>query len=300
MQISPSVRVRRLASPAELAALGALEKALLGSTWKLALKPRIQDVIEKDEFDELPDKEFNLYRSGHFDFVVYASSDGRAELAIELDGPSHRYPDQMERDVRKNYLCAEAGLPLLRFGGNALALAEQISLLGSLAERFVTWDREFHRLAPRAHRGRRHDAEAVELLATSLRESRLSANRTLALELHRLGMCAGREFGGHTPEPHFPWVLEPRWPGKRTLHYDGCAEHVVVELPVLVRSRENPSRVVPITGRGQFSSALHVGDDEYWDLPLAWLDPEWMALELALHDALTRVVGWAKGNAVTA
>jgi hypothetical protein len=101
------------------------------------MKPRVQDVLEKQE-DLRPD-EFDLYSSGHFDFVVYGTTDDMPAFALEFDGPSHGEPRQVERDVVKNRLCAAAQLPLLRLGVGALIEIEQVTILEWLLRRFVRW-----------------------------------------------------------------------------------------------------------------------------------------------------------------
>ena len=50
----------------------------------------------------------------HVDFVLCTVGMVRPLLAIELDDPSHRYPDHAARDQFKNDLFAAVGLPLLR------------------------------------------------------------------------------------------------------------------------------------------------------------------------------------------
>ncbi len=290
------MRLKRIATAFETAALNAVERALQGSEWRVALKPRIQDVIDKQD-DDLWDDEFSLYTRGHFDFVVYGGEHSLPAFAIELDGPTHLDPRQIERDVRKNLLCAEAGLPLLRFGGSRLSVQDQIGLLAWLTERFIEWNKQVRRSgasrAPGLRRPRSPDAaKEVDLLASSLREARLPGNLTIARTLHQAGICVGQEIGGHQPERDVPYLLRPAWPGRRRIEYDASAEFMAVDLPVFVRARDNPSRVVQVTGRARFLSAHQVSADEYWDLRLPWLDPEWIALELALHSALINVEKW--------
>lgn len=292
-----TVRLKRMATPFEFAALKAVETALQGSGWQVALKPRVQDVIDKEEDDDLWDDEFSLYTRGHFDLVVYGGEHLLPSFAIELDGPTHQHPRRVERDIRKNLLCAGAGLPLLRLGGSDLSMAEQIGLLTWLTERFIEWQKHVRRRAPPRTHGLRRPrspdaAKEVDLMESSLREARLPANLTIARRLHQAGICVGQEIGGHQPERNVPYLLRPVWPGRRWIEYDASAEFKAVELPVFVRSRDNASRSVQVTGRARFSSALLVGPDECWDLPLPWLDPEWVALELALYSALINVEKW--------
>jgi hypothetical protein len=78
-------------------------------------KPRMADVIEKDEF--LESRIFSYYTHSHFDFLV-ASHDLKPVMTIEYDGPYHSRAEQVDRDKIKNLLCRKAGLPIIRINAN--------------------------------------------------------------------------------------------------------------------------------------------------------------------------------------
>src|SRR5213593_229380 len=80
---------------------------------------RLQDVIKRGwsarAVDEhLPADVFDFWRMSHLDFVVATRDRTEPLFAVEFDGPYHRGPEQVARDILKNRLCKEAGLPLLR------------------------------------------------------------------------------------------------------------------------------------------------------------------------------------------
>jgi hypothetical protein len=64
----------------------------------------------------------DLYRfalQAHFDFLV-TDNDHSPLFAVEFDGPRHRTRDQINRDERKNTLCEQFQLPLLRINARHL------------------------------------------------------------------------------------------------------------------------------------------------------------------------------------
>lgn len=79
----------------------------------------------------------------HLDFVV--CDRGRAMtpvFAVEFDGPSHVSDVQRARDVRKNRLCARAGLPLLRIGDAEIQDHDRRTVLDHMMARTIAWRHE--------------------------------------------------------------------------------------------------------------------------------------------------------------
>lgn len=74
-------------------------------------KPRLSDVLQKDEY--LSEREFEFYTRSHCDFLVTDHS-YRPHMIIEYDGPYHADAKQQVRDRIKNDLCKRAGLGVLR------------------------------------------------------------------------------------------------------------------------------------------------------------------------------------------
>jgi hypothetical protein len=89
---------------------------IAGASRRIFPKMRLSDVIDKRDTYLEPDY-FSFYTSSHFDFLI-ASSEAKPVMAIEYDGPSHNSPKQITRDRKKNSLCKEAGLPILRINAN--------------------------------------------------------------------------------------------------------------------------------------------------------------------------------------
>jgi hypothetical protein len=73
-------------------------------------KVRVADIVDIDELDR---RELGTYAlQAHFDFVL-TDEDQRAVVAIEFDGPGHN----PSNDRKKNSICQQADLPLLRIYG---------------------------------------------------------------------------------------------------------------------------------------------------------------------------------------
>jgi hypothetical protein len=111
------MRVRnRVLNISEEIVLKELSAISADNSLRIFPKLRLSDVIEKDIY--LEPEYFTYYTSSHFDFLV---TDGAAKpfMAIEYDGPYHRNDaEQIVRDVKKNLLCKQAGLPILRVNAN--------------------------------------------------------------------------------------------------------------------------------------------------------------------------------------
>jgi hypothetical protein len=100
---------------------------------RLLCKPRLADVLPVDNGRlDWGDKGYSLM--AHFDFVV-ADADGLAVLAIEFDGPRHSSdPVQIARDEKKDRICRNYALPLVRAGAAALRQADRRTFLQWLLE----------------------------------------------------------------------------------------------------------------------------------------------------------------------
>jgi hypothetical protein len=86
----------------------------VGSNYWTFAKVRLADFIWLPK--DAPDHKFhnNAIQCKHVDYLICERQTYRPLLAIELDDPSHRYPDTQVRDEFKNRTFAKAGLPLLR------------------------------------------------------------------------------------------------------------------------------------------------------------------------------------------
>jgi hypothetical protein len=90
-----------------------LQSIASDNNMKVFAKPRLSDVIQKDN-TFLTQLEFDFYTRSHCDFVV--TDDGfRPMMIIEYDGPLHQSDEkQAVRDQIKNELCKRAELGMLR------------------------------------------------------------------------------------------------------------------------------------------------------------------------------------------
>src|SRR5215831_13646141 len=135
------MKIRPLFGGKERETLDVLDRVLRGTAFRAFGQVRLAEVLEPESGDDVRDQTF--LRMSHFDFVV---CDRRRMLlpvfAVEFDGPFHELPQQERRDIRKNRLCATAGLPLLRIGDATLERYKQLSVLEFMLQRFVVWQRE--------------------------------------------------------------------------------------------------------------------------------------------------------------
>lgn len=93
-----------------------LEDRLAKTPFQVAIKPRLNSVIEREPSEHLPDELFDYLTRAELDFLIfYRDQPHRPFLAVEFDGPHHETdPNARKRDLLKNRLCQLAGLPLLR------------------------------------------------------------------------------------------------------------------------------------------------------------------------------------------
>jgi hypothetical protein len=114
----------------------------MDTQWWISTNVSIQSVLQKDHSDGwMSDAEFSLYTRGAFDFVVYAP-EYQPAFALEVDSVQHDDDAHRRRDLIKNWLCARAGLPLLRLRADALREDEETSVLAWLVSLFLVATRE--------------------------------------------------------------------------------------------------------------------------------------------------------------
>ncbi len=82
-------------------------------------KVRLADILPI-EGSGLSDADFEFALKSHFDFTVTDESLGPI-FAVEYDGRTHQNDKQRQRDARKNQLCEQFGLPLLRVNSRYLS-----------------------------------------------------------------------------------------------------------------------------------------------------------------------------------
>lgn len=62
------------------------------------------------------------------DYVLCDKSTFGPVLAVELDDPTHRWPDRAKNDRTKDRILRDIGLPILRVDGNSMPDAENLAL----------------------------------------------------------------------------------------------------------------------------------------------------------------------------
>jgi hypothetical protein len=81
-------------------------------------KVRLADILPI-EGSGLSDADFEFALKSHLDFTV-ADKNLQPLFAVEYDGRTHQNEKQQQRDARKNRLCEQFGLPLLRINSKYL------------------------------------------------------------------------------------------------------------------------------------------------------------------------------------
>ncbi len=134
------MRTQRLTNFSEGKALGILERTFRGTSYAAHPKVRLADVVVPDEGEALARGDNDYRLRAHLDFVVCDRSQAMSPVfAVEFDGPGHASEVQRIRDVRKNRLCVNAGLPLLRVGHAEIEEHDRLTLLGHMMARAVAW-----------------------------------------------------------------------------------------------------------------------------------------------------------------
>ena len=100
---------------AEEVAFRELDAIAQDNALRLFAKPRLSDVILKDQ--PLSSADFGFYTKAHVDFVV-TDEQTKPLFVVEYDGPTHANPVQQRRDRTKDDLCADAGVGILRINAN--------------------------------------------------------------------------------------------------------------------------------------------------------------------------------------
>jgi hypothetical protein len=111
--------LRPLLSANEKRAARVLEEACASHGWKVFAQVKLSHVLSPNVAGN--NSRLRDYATrAEFDFVICDSRTLVPEFAIELDDLSHERPEVIERDRRKNQLCALADFELLRIGVSAL------------------------------------------------------------------------------------------------------------------------------------------------------------------------------------
>lgn len=109
----PYTLKKALLKPSERSFYHALKKAT-DDQWIICPQVRLGDIFIVPTALKGETKWFGRIAGMHVDFLLCEPETFRPVLGIELDGVSHRYPRNVERDTFKNQVFAVAKLPLLR------------------------------------------------------------------------------------------------------------------------------------------------------------------------------------------
>jgi hypothetical protein len=322
------MRVKPISTATEALGLSVLRRTLSGR-WEIAPSVSIQSVLQEEE--SLSDQAFSMFTRGHFDCVIYRSDNHEPVFAVEFDGFGHDKPRQIERDRLKNLFCMAAGLPLLRLGTADLVPQEKVSVLEWLSRALVdSLDRlddadelSVSRFEPPRAVDQGFDLDEEGPVFES--EHPFPGNAAVADRLlRRYSISVGsalKEPGGlprivmDSSSGKSRYVLNIRWPGRRTFEQGHASDFVLADLDFTVHDRN----IVIQTGvgRGRFAwahrlpqqpglSAL-VGNDvlsaaqmryrfERGLSPtdLGWWEAAGVARELGRYDVLSQVERWAK------
>lgn len=332
------MRRRRITTASEALAEYFLERTLKGTGWRIALKLPIQDVLDKEtEFLDYAD--FDLYRSGHFDFTVYPEIGREAVFVIEFDDYGHDRPEQIARDLIKNRFCSATGLPLLRIGRQELRQQERVSVLEWLLERFVTWqdwdpktigaDARQQNEMPGVIKLERammvhvlHPFPANIALAARLLSRFGITSRLKEFELFRMAKVLQDHWlvgASERMSDEAPYVLEVEWPGELATFEDGVvSEYLASKVGVGLRARNADTCLFRTTGEARFAWAhkteksspvpphpLITSAEQLRALglfapDLPWLDASAIANELEIYDAMSKVERWAARSLASA
>jgi len=273
----------------------------------------IDSVIERDRY--LSAEEFSLYTRGSFDFVVQHEQEDEPAFALEFDGPRHEDPVQAARDIIKNRLCHEAGIPLIRIGFDELHERDEISVLEWLIQRFIVWEEDTPDAAAEmiadfedspgaedfARQLRDDPDEATGILAATFSSDfPFPANAEIARRLYRrFGISLGEPMEDYEPDSKAPYALEVKWPGTQDLVETIATTYTVCERRARLRSRADPAAdIFTASGRARFAFRHRTGPgpEDFSEPELAWVEPDWITMDLALYDALSKVERWAETN----
>lgn len=135
-------RIPLLLNGGEQKADAALREALSAHGLTLDRKVRLASVLRIDG-SGISREDFGYALRAELDFVVSKGPSRSPELAVEFDGSQHlNDPTTISRDRKKDRVCRQLGLPLLRIGVEALNRRRKRTILAwlidvyYLAERF--------------------------------------------------------------------------------------------------------------------------------------------------------------------
>jgi hypothetical protein len=324
------VRIQPISTATEALGINILRRTLAGPSWIVAPRVAIQSVLSKEE--RLSDAAFSMYTKGHFDCVVCRADSREPLFAVEFDGFGHDKPLQVERDRLKNLFCMAAGLPLLRLNTADLIPQDRVSILEWLSQALIDWlDRmedENDELLDRGFEPPREADEGFDLddegpIFES--ESPFPANAVVGERLLRLyGISIGSPLTEPSALPRIVidsssgtsrFVLNIRWPGRRTFVEGAASEFVVTELDFTVHDRTDVLQMG--VGQGRFAWAhrlpqqlqltTFVGNEILTAAQMryriqrglsptnfGWWEAAGVARELARYDVLRQVERWAQ------
>ncbi|MBB5366316.1 DUF2726 domain-containing protein [Deinococcus humi] len=108
---------------------------------RLQPKAKLSDVFKIDN-SGISDEEFRYALMAHFDFLVM-DEDWMPLFVVEFDGPTHQSSEQIERDKKKDKLCKQFGLSILRIDSKFIRTeVRQMSLLAWLCKIWL-FERDF-------------------------------------------------------------------------------------------------------------------------------------------------------------
>jgi hypothetical protein len=327
------VRIQPISTAAEALGINALRRTLSGPSWTVAPRVSIQSVLTKEE--RLSEAAFSMFTRGHFDCVVCRADNSRPVFAVEFDGVGHDKPRQAERDRLKNLFCMAAGLPLLRFGTAELITRDRVTVLEWLSQALLDG------LA----RLDEEDGPDDEDLASGFEpphevdfgfdlkeegpvfenEHPFPANVAITERLlRRHDISVGSPVAEPNELPRIVidsstgtsrYVLNVRWPGRRSFEQGPASEFVVSECDFTVHDRRDIVRAG--VGRGRFAWAHRLPQQLELKAPVAnelltaeqmkyrierglspmnlgWWESAGVTRELARYDVLSQVERWAK------
>lgn len=292
----------------------------LRTRWLVYANVSLQSVLQKEE--RLSPAAFSMLTRGSFDFVVCDDQDYQPIFALELDGFRHSDSRQVARDLLKNAFCAKAGLPLLRIGVDDLRERDEYSVLEWLIGAFAASEQELEEELETVE----DESEALEEVEPDDDPGAGVAEAETAEDDPALGedglqfeaehpfpdnaLVAGRllerygilltETGVLGGPEEAPYMLKVSWPGRQPPQLrDGLVSRFVVsERGFSVFRRDRATELLHSgVGRAEFAFEHKLPPGSRAGslrtrMGFPW-DPWGVACELALHDSLRHVEGWA-------
>ncbi|MFI1063864.1 DUF2726 domain-containing protein [Streptomyces spororaveus] len=137
--MSPSAIKRLTVNRSEELAHHLIGKAVQRNGDQISLKSRLADVIDVEMITGNSGPDLTYAMKAHLDFVI-ADEKSLPRFAIEIDGSSHWANDRARsNDERKDRLCEQAGLPLIRVGSDFARKEGRWTVLEYLISNFYTW-----------------------------------------------------------------------------------------------------------------------------------------------------------------